>query len=536
MGGRGGGGAMDLRLRKTLRWLPAWPLAIWAVVTLSGLAARPLLATVEAPLLAAAWWQWLGMPGAGADPVPFMSALVRLGWSLFGVNETWARLLSPLMALLALLSIGPVARLLWPEQPRVAPLAGILLAGTGAFVLYSGFLGGQVALLLAALGATAGVGLVRRGRRLAGWAVFATTLALGLAVEGWLALVLVLPVPLSAPLWLRRGPAVSPAWYIGLACGVAAGVLLAWPWLPVGAAGGAPARSWYWLLALLPALLYPWLWWATIWRSARRRLRRLDEDAFRLCAVQAAAALAAALMGGGDADRILPALPALSLAAARVLVAHDSRPKDFHAVIPGLPALFIGLVFFLLNIVPVAHLDAVWRGFFGENESLPIWLGGSSLVSGLALLGGGFVLAQLTARELAARAVQVGLLSVLLAVTFNVEFLVSLRQFFDLAPLAGEIRAQQQAGRPVGYFGRYGGEFDFAGRLDRPLAVLDDAASAASWLLANPDGVVVAHVRGSLLHLPGRPLRLGPAGDDWVALWSAETVRASGGAVLGESF
>jgi len=38
----------------------------------------------------------------------------------------------------------------------------------------------------------------------------------------------------------------------------------------------------------------------------------------------------------------------------------------------------------MLNIIPVAHLDAVWQRLF--ESDLPVWLGGISLASGITLL------------------------------------------------------------------------------------------------------------------------------------------------------
>jgi hypothetical protein len=190
-------------------------------------------------------------------------------------------------------------------------------------------------------------------------------------------------------------------------------------------------------------------------------------------------------------------------------------------------ALFVGLVFFLLNIVPVAHLDVVWRQLIDADGSLPLWLGGISLGSGLALLGGGFILGQMTPRRMAPRVIQLALLTMLLISTLNLEFLYSIGRFFDLKPVAGQIQALQHAGRPVAFFGAYSGDFDFVGRIDEPLPVLEGRQATAEWLADHPNGIIVAYFKGNLLHLPGRPIYLGLVGDSWAALWPAATVLAT---------
>src|SRR3546814_14417702 len=61
---------------------------------------------------------------------------------------------------------------------------------------------------------------------------------------------------------------------------------------------------------------------------------------------------------------------------------------------------------------------------------------------------------------------------VLLMSALNLEFWISLRDFFDLSPVAQQIHRLQEAGRPIAIYGAYGGEFGFAGRLEAPLARL----------------------------------------------------------------
>jgi len=295
-------------------------------------------------------------------------------------------------------------------------------------------------------------------------------------------------------------------------------------------------HPWYWPAAAFIVFLYPWILWRTLWRALRRQRRRFLDPALRLClAATASALLAAWLTEGRQTTALLPALAPLALITARLVVAHGGKPRDFHAVVPAFVALIAGGASFLLDIVPVAHLDTLWREFVSER-SLPIWFGGSSLFSGLLLLVGSFVLAQMTPRELVSRGMQLALLPFLLVMAFNLEFLVSLRQFFDLTPLAQKLHALQGEARPIAFRGRYHGEFNFSGRLEEPLAMLDDGPAALAWAAANPGGVIVTYFKGSLLRLPERPLYLGPAADSWAALWPAEAVARTRGAVLSPRF
>ncbi|MGH6961081.1 MAG: hypothetical protein ACREE7_11400, partial [Dongiaceae bacterium] len=254
----------------------------------------------------------------------------------------------------------------------------------------------------------------------------------------------------------------------------------------------------------------------------------------RLCLIAGAAALVAGLATGRHSYGLLPLLPPFALAAARVLSAYAGKPKDFHAAIPGMLALFVCLVFFLLNIVPVAHLDAMWRELF--DDDLPLWLGGISLISGLTLLAGSYGLTLLTPRALLSRALQLALLPVLLVLTVNLEFARELRPFFDLRPMAQQIKALQADGRPVATLRGYDGVFDFAGRLEEPLVIVEDIPAAVAWAQVHPQGAIVSFFRGGILHLPDRPLHLGNADEDRVALWSNASVVATGGRALAPRF
>jgi hypothetical protein len=505
---------------------------LWVAIVASGLLARPPLES-EAALLSVAWWQWVGVADAPAANLPVL--LIHLGWWVFGVNEWWARLAMPLFGLGALLMIGPTARLLWPGQKRVSGLATIMLFGCGAFIANASLAVGSLAMLFAAVLAIHATALAHRGWRYAGFGLLIAALGLGVATAGLGGFFLATAAVL-APLWRTDRPARWTWWYVATALALAAALAITAPWVEFASADET-GRPLIWIPIVLVLLLYPWVLWPALRRSVARRLRRLDEAGPRLCATAALGAAAAILAGGSaDGEAVLVLMPSLALIAARVVVAQDPKPRDFHATLPGVPALILGLVLFLLNIIPAAHVDALWQRLAGGDTALPIWFGGSSLFGGFALLGGGFVLAQLAPRDLLARALQVALLPVLLAATLNLEFVVSLRRFFDVEPLAVQIQAAQAEGRPVAVLGDYGGEFDFVGRLRERPTILADAPAALAWSAERHDGVIVTRLQGSLLHLPARPLHIGPAGDDWAALWSSSTVLETGGAVLGRRF
>jgi hypothetical protein len=154
----------------------------------------------------------------------------------------------------------------------------------------------------------------------------------------------------------------------------------------------------------------------------------------------------------------------------------------------------------------------------------------------MLLLLGSYVLTLLTMQSLRARLLQLALLPVLLLAAVNLEFSLTLRSYFDLEPLAGQIRRLEQRNTPVAIAGSYDGAFDFAGRLTRPLVVLTDKATALAWARDNPEGVIISFFQGGILRLPTRPLFLGNADEYRVAVWSAKSVLSTGGEALAPRF
>lgn len=557
-----------------LRLARAAPFLFMGVLLFGALAWRPTTAPIELETLASAWHMylastWVPLRNGAADPSipPLLHWLILAGWRMFGVNEWWPRLVPTLASLATVLLIGATARVLWPHRAETPIFARLLLTGVGAFAVamtmvepmtlaqpfvLASFHAIGMAWMLRAAEPKLGFlhGLWRWLRLLAFWIAGGVAAALAVAAGGWSwglvpllcgigAMLLEQPrsgvwrgLPWIAGALLASLIALAPAqlWLERLGGGVS---LLAFGngWLDPAteASRGAP-----WTLLLLPVALFPWICWKTLWRALSRHLREQLGAGFRLCLAFLGAVVVVALVSGWQLIGMLPIVCPLSLLGARLLATQAIKPKDFHAVVPGFLALMVGLLFFLMNIVPTAHLDAVWRQLFGAP--LPIWLGGIGLVSGLSLLVIGYVLAQLSPSHQLSRTLQVAILPVLLMTSLNLEFHGNLRPFFDLGPVAGRLQTLQEAGLSIGVYGDYRGEFDFAGRLATAPTPLATRAAAARWAAEHPRGAIVTYFDGSPLRLPALPMFRGVARDRWVAIWPTSAVTAADSPVLNEQF
>jgi len=538
------------------------PYLFMGVLIFGALAWRPTTAPIELETLASAWHMYLRdslVPlrnGVAAPQIPpLLHWLILAGWQVFGVCEWWPRLVPTLAAIATVVLIGRSALVLWPHRAATPIFARLLLTGVGAFAVAMTMVEPQMLALpfvLASFNALSGLWMNKHGplRTIAGWLLSAAAAALAVMAGGWSWALM--PVLCAGGVWLldraTRQERSLALWMLGGAVMSALALVAAWLWLHAlgtdrmlfrfGSGWSDPAteaaRSELWTLLLLPVALYPWICWKTLWRALSRHLREKVGVGFRLCLSFLGAAAIAGLASGWQLMGLLPVVCALSLLGARLLATQEIKPKDFHAVVPGFFALFAGLIFFLMNIVPTAHIDAVWRQIFGAP--LPIWLGGIGLASGLSLLVIGYILAQLSPSHQVSRTLQVAILPTLLMTSLNLEFDGNLRPFFDLTPVASRMKQLQDAGLSVAVFSSYRGEFDFAGRLEIAPQPVPTRREAARWAKAHPGGAIVTYFDGSPLRLPALPMFRGVARDRWVAIWPASLIDGPDSPVLNSQF
>ncbi|SHF68377.1 Dolichyl-phosphate-mannose-protein mannosyltransferase [Modicisalibacter ilicicola DSM 19980] len=120
--------------------------------------ARPYIPIDETRYISVAWEMWQhhqflvphmnGTPYSDKPPLLFW--LIHLGWQLFGVNDTWPKLISPLAALVAQLHLLRIARRLGDAD--YAWKATLILAATLLWLTYSGVMMFDVLLTACVLG------------------------------------------------------------------------------------------------------------------------------------------------------------------------------------------------------------------------------------------------------------------------------------------------------------------------------------------------------------------------------------------------
>lgn len=481
--------------------------AALAVCVLTGVAllVRPLTPIDETRYVGVAWEMWLrkdplvlylnGEPYSHKPPLLFW--LYNLGWAVFGVNEWWPRLLSPLFALGSLALTASIARRLWPDDPGAKKNALLILASTFLWMVFATAAMFDALLAFFVLLGLRGVLVAAEESMLRGFAALAPAIGLGVLAKGPVVLLHVLPAALLVFWWgrPRRG---ARRWYGGLLLAVLGGAAIALAWaIPAAIHGGeeyrraifwgqtahrvvdsfAHKRPLWWYLPLLPVLLFPWLWWPHLLRRLVPRGPQRQDAGLRFCLAWALPVFTAfSLISGKQVHYLVPILPAFALYAGRVV--STSGPQGG----AWLPVAMAG-------VAGVAMLYFAFHGipaFWVEGNALPLWPGGVLVLLAAGLLGPLHGIGTPLAKTALA-----GLATLALG---QVWLFQAVGPRYDVHPIAAAVRRAQDAGAPVCHLGSYHGQFHFAGRLTKPLEIVETGRLAA-WLDRHPDGVVVGYLK-----------------------------------------
>ena len=495
------------------RQRPDWSTWVVWLSLLGGVAllSRPALPLDETRYLAVAWEMWQRgdflVPFKNGEPYshkpPLLFWLIHAGWWLTGVNDWWPRLISPLLALASTWMTWRLARRLWPDSSESTRTAPLVLLSSLAWLVYSQALFFDVLIAVCALiGLTAVAEAALTGRS-RWWLLYGLGVGLGLLAKGPAILVHLLPAALLAPWWMRHGPRTTswPRWYGGVAAGVAVGIGLALLWaIPAGMHGGEAYRNaiyWgqtagrmvhsfahrepaWWYLALLPALLFPWLLWPRLLGNLGSVLRQDYRDrGVRFALVWFFGGLLVfSAISGKQPHYLLPEIPAAALLIGHALA---RRPLMSRPWLPALVLIGVGLVISYLALAPV---DA--RGALRLAAGLPDWAGAGFLVAGL--------LALVSVRETSTRVRRLGWASLLAVLWLLFAVLRPLAPAYDVAPMARELARLQALGYAVTNEGNYHAQYHFAGRLRQPFVQLS-GRELADWLVAQPNRVAVVYLR-----------------------------------------
>jgi 4-amino-4-deoxy-L-arabinose transferase-like glycosyltransferase len=516
------------------RHLALWALLGFALVAVTGVLLRPLTVVDETRYISVAWEMWLSgdhlVPTKNFEiythkpPLLFWS--INLVWAVFGVTEFAGRLVGPAYALLAIWLTGRLAAKLWPEDTEIGARAMTALAGMMLFAVYGGLTMFDAMLAVAVLAALLAIVQAIDTGAWRWWAALGVALAVGALAKGPVVLLHVLPAALFAPLWAAERVAVSWRFVVkGVFLAVVVALACVSLWLIPAIVSGGPeyrdavlwtqhagrvtqsfahARPWWFFLALLPLLLFPWLWVPQLWRAARQQ--DWAEPGLRLALVWGGVGLALfSLVSGKQGHYVVPELAAAALIVARLL----RGAPAFRPVLAALPLAVLGLVLLAASagLVPLGALAAVLQ----PASALLLCAVSLLVVAGLSLWLGG-----------PRGAVVLGLGAVLSANLLIGQSRTA--QVFDTHRIAEILAPYSDKG--IAYMGlEYNAEFNFAGRMTTPVALPADEAAREAWQADHAQGVIFG--RMDRVSLPWPPAEQVFFANETYGLWHVSDAPAN---------
>ncbi len=442
---------------------------------------RPIFPIDETRYVSVAWEMWFNnhwlVPHINGLPYdhkpPFLFWLFGAVWSLFGTSDTVTRLVVPGFSLLNLYLVGKLAQKIYPDSPQAKWLSPLILISFLGWFLYSGMI--MFDLILAVFIQLAILSFWRyaetdRGR----WsALSGLFLGLGILTKGPVVFVYFIPFLLLARLWHPNPTSINKAFFkaILITLGIAIAIILLWA-IPAAISGGeeyakaifwgqsagrmqdsfAHARPFYWYIALMPALLFPWLFFISFWRCRPWVLKeRRDTFCFSLFVFVVGIF---SCFSGKQIHYLLPIFPFAAIWIAKRLNTDKFKTEP--------------VVIVLLVLITVAIFSApLWvEKAFRSAEVTQV-----NLVWGLlpALLL--FLLLCKKTPPVDRLVLNIGaLLLSLSALIINLSPV--LLNVYDVTDTGRQIHQLQSQGHTVSYIGKYHNTFGFAGKLEKPLNLI----------------------------------------------------------------
>ncbi|MBN8736965.1 MAG: glycosyltransferase family 39 protein [Xanthomonadales bacterium] len=534
--------ARSERLRHLLWWLPLYLAAALLAIFL-----QPPVPLHSTRALAVAWDMWshhqFWVPHINGAPysekAPLLFWLIHAGWAAFGVNDVWPRVLMVLIGAAQLVLAQALARRLFPERAWIARSTPWLLLGLsfgflfGLQIMYDGLL--AVWVLAAMLCLVPGP-----RRRSPSWIGFAVCTGLGLLTKGPVMLVHIAPVWLLGPWWCGWAREHRARWYGGGFAALLGGgaMLAAWVIPAVQMSGDAYThnllfkqtggrvvdafihrRPFWWYVPWLAVLLFPFVLWPRMWAGIVS-LRRLPQPGLRmLLAWLVPAFVIFSAFSGKQTYYFVPELSgaaivmAAAIAALRAREGAAARSAWLSAWPLALGSVAAAVALFALPLVADA----------GKLHSH--WLRDVSVVCApfgvLYLLLGALVM--LPGRGELRR---IAIASLIGTVGAYALFALALYPAFDMRPAAQVLARAEAEGHAIGNLGLYDGQFEFAGRMTRPIERLFEGQALQDWAARHPRGLVIEYPS----RLDADDLRYArlvqPYRGVWLVIWNAPTLAA----------
>jgi 4-amino-4-deoxy-L-arabinose transferase-like glycosyltransferase len=494
-------------------------IAMLLLSALIGLYYRPLMIIDETRYLGVAWEMWdrgsFMVPYINGEPYhhkpPLLFWLIHLNWLLFGVNDLGFRWIPVLFGIGSIVLVDKIYRHWWPSDHTGAAMAVLIAAGTALFAFYNSLVMFDV---MVAFFVLLGIYYLLHAAKHPGIypnMMVAVAIGLGILAKGP---VILLHLFAFLIVWRYFALAHAPrhfyrSLFFALLGGIAIG--LAWA-VPAGIEGGeayreaiffgqtanrlvnsfAHQRPFWWYIAYMPLLLFPWPLYRPLYRAARGA--NWDPALKSITAWLLLTLAIFSFVSGKQAHYLMPQIVLFGLLAGRLLSIQTS-------LLP-IRTRFIGYSYAFLALLLVLFLGA--RSHLSLPTNLP--LDTLQILISASMLGlAGYLLIrpQFNTQLEAVRSVAVTT-PLLLFVLQSIAGDYLARQ--DLGPFGAQIATMQAQEYLIGHEGKYHNQFQFAGRLHAPLHVIESSTPLASFAAKHKEALVIIYRKEAQI-----PAKLKPA-------------------------
>ena len=460
----------------------------------------------ETRYMSVAWDMWLrgdylvphlnGLPYSHKPPLLFW--LINLGWHLFGVNDWWPRTIPFFFSLASIFLVKKIADKLWDKSKNIGYISTLLLLASSVWAVFSVVLMFDMMLTFFTCLGIFGIVISLKEKNKNGFIFLALAFGGGLLAKGPTIILQILPLALLAPWWIKQKNIQWKSWYISFAIAflVGVGILLSWA-IPAGISGGnqyqhdifwgqtanrmvnsfAHHRPQWWYLEIAPFILFPLLFIPVFWRAAiQSSAKSLDEGFKFALAWFSPVFVIFSLISGKQIQYLLPIYPALSFLIAsryddiKKITSYDNLAITLILIASG------GALYYLMTFHSV-NIEVPWVKFIPiKTPFLPI-------VIGLILLAW-------SAKDRFLFLWKLVITNVVVIFMIFVGVIDHSGNAYDLRAISRELKNLETQEISLAYLGKYAGQFDFSGKLTKPLQSLSNS-ELLDWANSNPKGAAV---------------------------------------------
>ncbi len=493
---------------------------MWLVLVIAALLSRNLMPLDETRYVSVAWEMWLHgdwlVPHLNGEVYshkpPLFFWLMHLGWLIFGLNDWWPRLIPALFQLASVYLATLLALLLWPQSNRVSELVPPLLMSCLFWAAFTATAMFDFLITFFVLLGVYGIFTASRHSK-HGWILVGIAIGLGILAKGPVVLLHILPVALLAPVWLTKPAQGWFYWYRGLGIAILIGAAIALSWaIPAAMVGGTEygtaifwgqtagrmvnsfrhQHPWWWYLPWFPVIMFPWLLWSSFWRGITHIFRTQYDRGIRFCITWVVSVfILMSLVSGKQLHYLLPLFPGFALLASRSLSMLSDWKQPVRQWLSAAILIGTGSILTALPYLAPLFTHTPWL-----NSTSPFW--------GILLLVAGISLLTIHIQRLKIAIHSLAWSTAIICVVINLNIVSQLGPTHDLSRISHQLAIYQQAGIPIAHISKYHGQYQFLGRLLKPLDVIRDD-QLTDWVKENPNGKVVVYYSNSSRHFTIAP-------------------------------